>query len=766
MRKKKSFKKTLGFHLPQLLMISTFPPRECGIATYAQDLITAINDRFTETFEIQVCALENGSHRYSSPVKYILETEKPNSYDELIKKIVCNNKLQWVVIQHEFGLFRNNDKDFLRLLSHIDKPVAVVFHTVLPKPDKELQAMVQSIAGYTHVIIVMTETSRDILQQDYLITEEKIKVIPHGTHLIKHKDKQVLKEKYGSGGRKILSTFGLLSSGKSLETTLNALPAIVSQHPSVLFLILGKTHPSVVKQEGEKYRESLEGIVEKLKLKDHVQFVNKYLPLDTLLDYLQLTDIYLFTSKDPGQAVSGTFSYAIGCGCPVISTPIPHACEVLKNDCGIIIGFNDTENLAIQVNRLLNDESIRNRLAMNGLHHMAATAWENSALQHVRLFKNMVKGTIRIHYKIPAVKLDHLQDMTTDFGILQFSVLNRPDRHSGYTLDDNARALILMCQHFEVFKQESDLAQIQRYLDFIRYCYHGEGRFFNYVDFEKEFTAQNGQDNLEDSVGRAVWACGYLLSLENLLPQNLVADARIMFNESVEKSVSIHSTRAMAFIIKGIYFANRDVKHKNQLVILELLADRLIQMYRHEADSGWQWFESYLTYANSVIPEAMLLAWRITGKDIYRATALSSFSFLLSRIFFDKRIKVISNRGWLHNGQEINKTHQGGEQAIDVAYTILALGEFYESFKTKFYREKIMTAFSWFLGHNHLNQIVYNPRTGGCYDGVEDHYINLNQGAESTLCYLLARLALERHNVLPTENRWQYVLPKGLSVTR
>lgn len=739
----------------QLMMISTFPPRECGIATYTQDLIRAINNKFKESFDIKICALENRKHDYGKNVSYILETQNPASYDKLIQDINTTYQIELIVLQHEFGLFRGNEKELLNFLGSINKTSIVVFHTVLPKPDREIQQHIQNISQVANAIVVMTQAAKNILEEDYLISVEKITVIPHGTHLVENYDKNILKEKYGYLHKKILSTFGLLSSGKSIETTLYALPSIIRQYPETLFLIIGKTHPCVVQQEGEKYRQYLELLIDELGLSANVAFVNEYLDLDILLEYLQLTDIYLFTSKDPNQAVSGTFSYAISCGCPIISTPIPHALEVLEKGSGMIIDFNDSSQLAPKVTTLLDDENLRNQIRLNGLHQMAPTAWENSAIAHVQLFKNISNSNLNIQYKMPEINLNHLRKMTTDFGIIQFSNINYPDTDSGYTLDDNARALIAMCQFYRIYKRKNDLNYINIYFYFILFTFQEEeGRFFNYVDVKKQFTEQNGSCNLEDSFGRAIWALGYLISMQDIIPSELISKAKKLFNKAIITAEFIYSTRAMAFIIKGLYFADTQNNDLFNINLTEQLADRLVQMYQHETDDEWQWYESYLTYANSVVPEAMLFAWLSVHKPIYRSVALASFDFLISKIFSDNSIKVISNKGWRHNGQEIIPDHKGGEQPIDVAYTIITLNEFYSNFKIKDYKYKMITAFSWFLGNNHLNQIVYNPCTGGCYDGVEDSYINLNQGAESTISYLMARLTMEK-SVIPEKKHPQ-----------
>jgi glycosyltransferase involved in cell wall biosynthesis len=295
----------------------------------------------------------------------------------------------------------------------------------LPRPDLDLQQNVQEIADVADGIIVMTNSSSTILENDYQVNKDKISVIPHGTHLVEHISKEKLKKKYNLSNKKVLSTFGLLSAGKSIETTLDALPSIIIKNPKVVFLIIGKTHPSVVKYEGEHYREMLESKIKTLHLQKNVRFINEYLPLDQLLEYLQLTDIYLFTSKDPNQAVSGTFSYAISCGCPIISTPIPHACEVLNDGNGVVIDFENPFQLAEEVNKLFDNNKLMKKISLNGLHRMAPTAWENSAISHAKLFESISENEISLNYKVPEINLKHFRKLTTSFGMIQFSIINQ-----------------------------------------------------------------------------------------------------------------------------------------------------------------------------------------------------------------------------------------------------------------------------------------------------------------------------------------------------
>jgi len=742
--------------LPEILFITSYPPRECGLATYSQDLIKTLNNKFNGSFRIQVCALEskNEIHIYKEEIKHVLNTDLPNAFVELAETINDNDTIRAVMIQHEFGFFEKKETDFKQFLNAITKPVVIAFHTVLPNPNELLKINVQEISGSSESIIVMTNSAAKILINDYGVAENKITVIPHGTHLVPHSDKELLKKKYNLSEKKVLSTFGLLSSGKNIETTLNALPEIIKANPDIVFLIIGKTHPSVMKQEGYKYRNMLDKIVVKLQLQDHVRYINYYLPLPELLEYLQLTDVYLFTSKDPNQAVSGTFSYALSCGCPIVSTPIPHAIEVLRNDAGIIIDFENPQLLTGAVNRLLNDELLRKNISSNGLHRMASTAWENAAIAHALLFEKITGARISLKYSRPGINLDHIKKMTTDFGIIQFCKLNQPDIDSGYTLDDNARAMIAMCQHFELSKDETDLGYINIYFNFIKHCQQPEGSFINYVNKQRLFTEQNNSTNLADANGRTIWALGYLISMSSLLPKKLVAEAESTMQLALLNINNIHSTRAMAFTIKGLYYHNIKSELANDKSLIKELANRLVQMYRHESDNEWRWFESYMTYANSILPEALLCAWLATGEAVYNDIAKSSFDFLLSKTFRKNRINVISNKGWLQKKSTTIQHLIGGEQPIDVAYTILALSTFYDTFKDDTYKHKIEIAFNWFLGNNHLHQIIYNPCTGGCYDGLEENYVNLNQGAESTISYLMARLTLETkfkniHNHFP-----------------
>ncbi|WP_396192244.1 glycosyltransferase family 4 protein [Flavobacterium sp.] len=729
--------------LPEILFITTYPPRECGIATYTQDLRNAIQEKFGNSFALKVCALnaKESDYKYSDEVKYTIQTDDEEQFVQIANCINADKNIAMIFLQHEFGLFGGENGDYLlKLMAHLKRPITTTFHTVLPNPNPTLKKVVRRIVDCSDSVIVMTNISAALLKNDYGISNHKIAVIAHGTHLVTSNETAPNKSKIHLADRIVLSTFGLLSEGKSIETAIEAMPKIIERFPDVIYLVIGKTHPEVLKRDGEKYRNSLYEKVHELGLQNNVRFINRYLSLPELMDYLQRTKIYLFTSKDPNQAVSGTLAYALACGCPVISTPIPHAKELLDG-AGINFDFQNPKQLAEATIKLLFDPKLLKEMRLNALHAISSTSWQNAAIAHIELTKSsLAKRKVELKYELPKISLDHIKRLTTSDGMIQFSQIASPDLDSGYTLDDNARALIAVSKHYELTGDVADLELITTYLDFIIFCQQEDGTFLNYVDRDGNFFLKNQDENLEDSNGRAIWALGEFCSYQHLFSEKLLNVATIAFEKAFMKSTDFLSPRAIAFSIKGLYFYNLDKDTKISKVIITQLADNLVSKFRGVSDKNWKWFENYLTYANSLLPEAMLYASMSTGSLLYRKIAVTSFNFLLSIIFRDNQIKVISNQGWHHKNKSANDF---GEQPIDVTYTILALNTFYKSFKDEDYLEKMETAFNWFLGKNHLHQIVYNPATGGCYDGLEETHVNLNQGAESTVSYLMARLVFE-----------------------
>lgn len=741
--------------MPEIVFITSYPPRECGIATYSQDLRNAMKEKFGGSFSLKVCALESKECDYDYPeeVKYKLQTQQENEFELLAQKINSDPNIAMVFLQHEFGLFGGDYGSYLlKFLMELNKPITITMHTVLPNPNEDLKNIVQRIAYYCDDIIVMTNNSAEILKRDYGIADKKINVISHGTHLVSPSlDRKNKKSKLNFSDRIVLSTFGLINEGKSIETALDALPKIIAKFPNVIYLIIGKTHPEVFKKEGEKYRDSLYQKVNELNLQNNVKFINKYLSLSELMDYLQRTDVYLFTAKDPNQAVSGTLAYAMACGCPVLSTPIPHAKEMLDG-AGLNFDFQNSEQLSEAALKLLYEPKLMKEMSLNALHKINPTSWQNSAIAHINLVqKKSANKSTNLEYQLPKISLKHIKRLTTEHGMIQFSEVSNPDINSGYTIDDNARALVAMVNHYKIFRKESDLELIKIYLNFIIFCQKHDGSFLNYVDKYGNFTENNSNENLEDANGRAIWALGEFCSHAELFSEDLRNKANYAFLKALKTTTDYKSPRAISFIIKGLFEYNTTHKNSEIKQIIASLADNLVSKYAELSDENWQWYENYLTYANSVIPEAMLCAAISENNDLYKNIAKASFDFLLSITFKDGLIKVVSNIGWHQKGIEANVY---GEQPIDVAYTVLALSRFYKSFnENEEYFDKMQSAFNWFLGKNHLNQIVYNPKTGGCFDGLEEKHINLNQGAESTVSYLMARLALKEMITFKIENK-------------
>lgn len=729
----------------EILVMTSYPPRKCGIATYSQDLIHALLNKYNEDFTIKVCTLEdeNQQFSYSSPVTFCLKTWIPQDYIRLAREINVNMNIRLIYLQHEFGLFHGSyGNHIIYFLKEIKAKVITTFHTVLANPDLELLEVVTLIARYSQCIIVMTKSAALILKKDYLIDEDKIQVIAHGIHLIKPPG-AINRTNLPFPDKIILATFGLISEGKSIETALLALPRIIKKFPNVLYLIIGKTHPQVLLREGEKYRDSLKQNVQELDLQKHVLFINKFLSLEVLLEYLQRTDIYLFTSKDRTQTVSGTLTYALAAGCPVVCTPIPHAVELTENS-GIHFDFQNPVKLAAAVLKLLVDPVLAGNMSLNALHKTSAMAWQNSAIAHLDIArKNLAAFDFNPELKLPGISLNHLRRMTTSFGIIQFAHIAEPDLDSGYTLDDNARALIVLSNNFKLTGNFGDLFLINIYIEFILFCLQEDGTFLNYVTREHQFFEKNRSENLEDANGRAIWALGEFLSLKHIISSHIQIEVEQVLQDIHPMIRKLQSPRAIAFAIKGLCCFYQFRKQPETLALIEELAAILATKYQEQASENWYWFEPYLTYANALLPEAMLLAAKCTQNSDYRFIAVKSFDFLLSVTHSTEPISMISNTGKYCKGQ-IKKPY--GQQPIEYAYTILALDAFYEEFGHEHYFKKLLTTFNWFLGENHLKQIIYNPCSGGCYDGLEKDQVNLNQGAESTISYLLARLTIEKYN--------------------
>lgn len=728
----------------KIVFVSTIPPTECGIATFTKDLITGINNSFGGSMKCVVCEITNNTEG-SKNSAYKLDPENKKDYIRVAQEINEDPSVKLVHIQHEYGLFRGVHGDYLLyFLETLKKPIALTYHSIIQSPDNALRAFVRILSSYASTIFVMTEQSKRVLIDTYGINEKIVEYVPHGTHIVGYKNPKYAKEKFELQNRTVLSTFGLMGPGKNIETALYALSDVIEKIPDVIYLVIGKTHPNNIINNTDSYRSYLEELVEDLGLHAHVRFIDRYLEISELLGYLQATDLYLFTSNDPNQAVSGTFAYAMSCACPIVATSIPHTREILGSDVGRLVEIGNSALMAKSVLELLSDRQLLDWMAINAFQKTRESSWENVAIKHVTEYGKQPGIPAPILFDYPDIKLDHIKRMTTPLGIIQFSEISEPSITSGFTLDDNARALIAMCMHYEVSMDEGDLKYINIYLDFIERCQQPSGTFINYVEQFNRPHIKNNHINLEDSNARAIWALGKVVSLKRYLPDLVIKKARGCLLKSSEWIMGILSPRAIGFTVKGLYLYHSATKEDYIVPIIDKLVKNLVSNYDIHSLKDWRWFENYLTYANSIIPEAMLYAYLTTREPAYKRIALESFDFLLSKMFINGHFKVISNQGWYQKGVE---PHPYGEQPIDVSYTIQALDIFYKTFKTPKYRDMMEIAFSWFLGKNHLNQTMYDPYTGGCYDGLEETHVNLNQGAESTVCYLIARMVMEQNRI-------------------
>lgn len=726
-----------------VVFLTTYPPRECGIATFTSDLLKSFDHLFVPREETKVVAIDTDilqTYNYPSKVIFKISENKTEDYKLAAEKLNDLPHVKLVCIQHEFGIFGNNyGKNILVFLQAIKKPVVITFHTVLPEPNHELKTIVKQIAQEVDLINVMTSKAKELLNQIYNIPEDKIKIIPHGIHALPYTEGKIARALLGLKGKRVLSTFGLLSQGKGIEYAINALPTILEKQPKTIYLVIGATHPIVLKNSGEEYRNQLIKQAYDLGVQDHVLFYNEYLETDELLKFLQATEIYLSLSQNPHQAVSGTLTYALGTGRPVISTPFTQAQELITPELGLLIKFNDSSSLAQAVLNLFNDQERLINMSKSAYFRTRGMTWPNVALSYMKEFTELSPELAKKEKNLPVIKLQHLRKLTNDFGIYQFAILDEPDPNWGYTLDDNARALVVVSTYYNLnsTKINENLARI--YLQFLERAAKPGGGFKNYfTKEEKSHDNLNLDENLEDAEARALWALA--ITAASKLPKTLKSKANKLFTKQFEKIANTKSPRAIAFNIKAmaIYLATKN--HDKIFKLITQQADFLLDRFNDNASEDWQWFEQSMTYSNAVLPEALLLAYKVTGNYSYFKVGKASLDFLINQSFNGEICEPIGQGGWLKKGE---KKRLYDQQPEEVSALVIALRTMFDLSGDIAYHEKMLKAFNWFLGNNALNQMVYSQMTGGCYDGMGEREINLNQGAESTISYLLARLAVD-----------------------
>jgi len=604
-----------------VVYVSTFPPRQCGIATFTQDITNAMDEMLAPLIKSKIVAMNPSHvliHRYPRKVILQISQDDKEEYIQAAQRINQMDEVQLVNIQHEFGIFGGKWGSLLiPFVKTLKKPMVINFHTVLPDPDEEILRTVRSLAESASAITVMTNLSKRILTQQYRIAARKVKVIPHGIHAQPYTSSKQAKMTLGYSDRVVLSTFGLLNRNKGLEYVIDALPEVVKKFPNCIYIIFGATHPVILSKEGESYRNFLIQKIWDLGLYEYVKLYNRYFPLTELLHFLKATDIYISPSLDPNQAVSGTLSYALGIGRLVISTAFSQAKEVVTDDVGILVDFRNPQAYTDAILRLLEDENLRSQLEKNAYFRTRYMIWPNVAVQYARVFSEHALKLVRINEQksLPKIKLNHLVRLTDNFGMVQFAALTRRDVLSGYTLDDNAGALAVVVLYYDKFgspsrnvitvkRKKEVLRLINTYLDFIVFVTKPDGRFHNFVKVDKTLDdSLNEQTNLGNANARALYALA-LTSTIGLLPRTAKRKAFGLLQNSLVKDASFDSPRAIALYTKALLVLldkKVEIKGIDLQRILINQCEKLVYLYQETNSPEWHWFERYLAYSNAVL---------------------------------------------------------------------------------------------------------------------------------------------------------------------
>ncbi len=727
-----------------ILFMGTYPPRECGIATFTKDLSDSIDNKFNPYIKTKILAMNNnGLNIYNYPKKVIYQlsdTEKLD-YINLAKNINKNDSIKFVCIQHEFGIFGGIYGEYLiDFLKTLNKPKIITFHSILPKPDEKRLQVVKDISENVDEIIVMTKKGVEILENDYKI-KTKIKIIPHGIPSVSFESQKRSKKDMGYADKIILSSFGMVNSGKGYEYVIESLPEVVKKYPNLLYLIVGATHPIVRRNEGESYRNILGKKIKELGLEKNVKFYNKYITIKEIIKYLKATDIYISSSLTPEQITSGTLVYAMGCGRATISTPFLHAQDTINHERGILLpDFKNSESFKNAILKILSNKESLKEIEQNSYSFSRHMAWPNVAISYGESIREFLYMPDIYFEKLPRINTKHIRRMTDNFGMIQFAQYTSPDINSGYTLDDNARALMVAGKLYLKSRNKMFLKMISTYLNFIRYVLNYDGKLYNIVSKDKIVDKNSWS---EEAQGRAIKALGFISS-QHYIPNNIRKESINLFALSLKGSNNIKAPRALSSIISGLYYYNKENYSQNNIELIKNFSNKLIKLYELNHESNWKWFEPSLTYSNCKISRALLHSYMATQEKKYLEVGIESIDFLLSKIFEGKVFVPIGQNGWYKKEKRRSYFDQ---QPLDAASMVETLTIAYNITNNPEYEKNSLRAFNWFLGNNTLNQIVYNEQTGGCHDGLGKESINLNQGAESTLSYLSARLMLEELSI-------------------
>lgn len=731
----------------KVAFIASFPPRKCGIATFTSDLAKTVDAAAQGQFQPLVVAMRSGSElKYNDPVKFEIRRNVKSDYICAADYINFSH-VDLVCVQHEFGLFGGEAGSYLSLLlNRLNAPVITTLHTVLNEPSPDYYESSVDVCDASYKVITMNERGVGMLRDIYGVSGKKIELIPHGIPDLPFVDSNYYKHKFGVEGRKTILTFGLLSRNKGLEVMLKAMPSIVKSEPSVLYIILGMTHPNVLKDEGEAYRFSLQRLVKDLALAEHVVFHNRFVNDEELHNFLCAADIYVTPYLNREQLTSGTLSFAVGSGKAVVSTPYWAAMELLAEGRGRLVEFGDSAQMAEAIIDMLQNDSLFYSMRRQAYDYGRSRTWPKIGQEYWKLFT--AKGLpIRISPKaaasvaekissieVPEPSLDHLIRLTDDTALFQHAILTIPNRRYGYCTDDNARAAIVMTKYYAQYHGAEALGLLDRYLSFILHAQNEDGSVRNFMGFDRTWLEN---EPASDAFGRFLWALGTVMAKPP--STSYLSVIKDCFDISVGQVQRQHP-RGMAYSILGMsdylkqFPGASDIKRQ-----LEMAADGLAVQYRENGHPDWQWFEDILTYDNAVLPHALFVAALTLGNDEHLKVAEETCQFLLANTYDGEHFCFIGNKGWYERG---GTTPMFDQQPIEAAATIMMLRAAYDATEDSRFLTLQRKAFDWFLGENAVHVPLYDVRTKGCYDGLTPGGVNLNQGAESMVSFLLGLLSI------------------------
>lgn len=692
-----------------------------------------------------VVALNDNDQVYDYPKEVDLTIRQEHQRDYLsAAKFINFSGADICILEHEFGIFGgHNGVYILPLLYRLEIPLIVTLHTIVKKPSYNEKAVLQEICKMANKIIVMSNKAIEFLISIYNVPEEKIVFIEHGVPDLQF-SQELSKKEFNLENKKVLLTFGFVSRNKGIETVIKALPKIIKKYPKTIYLVLGKTHPNVLRYSGEEYRNYLQQLIKSLSLENHVFFLNEFIDQKELFKYLSASDIYITPYLNEAQITSGTLSYAIGVGTAVISTPYWHAQELLANGRGRLFNFHDSKELSNILIELLDNPEILKEYREKAYNYGRKITWPKIGEKYIALSEKILKGKLEVFVKketiidpliLPPFSLDHIIRLTDDTGIIQHAKFGIPYLKDGYCLDDNARALLMALMTYRQKKNPLTLELLPIYISFIHYMQNKNGTFRNFLSFNRNFLDKVGS---EDSFGRTIWALGFLLS--NAPNDAYYQIGKLIFSNALPNFDKLQSIRSIANTMVGIcYYLRNNLSDDPMTERLRNLAHKLIHQYEEHSSADWKWFEPLFAYDNGMFPLALLHAAEILNDDKITETALESMNFLTETTLSNGYLSLIGNENWYKKDEERSVFAQ---QPIDAQAMVLMFHQAFNLTKDKEYLNKLFTSFMWFLGENDLRMSLFDFETKGCCDGIERDGVNRNQGAESSLAYLISHLTV------------------------